>query len=829
METAGKEITFAARRLARAPAFTLAAVCTLALAIAANVAIFAVVEGIVLKPLPYPDSDRLIELQHGAERLNVPSGIGMTLGLYYHYAERARTLDGIAVHNTEAMTLTGGGEPERIRVTRATPSLASVLGVSPAVGRWFADDDGRPGASPVVLLSHRLWQRRYGGDAGLVGRPVMLGGVAMQVIGIMPPGFVFPSPQVDAWTAMQSERAMGFGLWNYEGVARLRRGATVSDARAELNGLIHGLTQAFPGDLYAQGNGEAIGLMSTARTLKEAMTGSVARALWTLLASVGVVLLVACANVANLFLVRSEVRQRELAVRRALGAGSAAMARFFLSESLLLSAAGGLIGVALAWAGIRLLVDLGPATLPRLGEVGIDAAVLAFAIGLSVFGAMMFGTIPLLREAPTVSALGDAGRANTAGRSRQHARRVLMAAQVALALVLLVASALMVRSFQKLRAVDPGFNPASTLTFSLGLPARDYPTRTAIVASHRATLQRLAALPGVTAVSASTCLPLSGGCFANTLLVEGKPLPPGMIPPIAFFRAVAGGYLETMGIRVVRGRGIGQDDVDRSEPVVVINQALANVFFPHEDPIGRRIASNRAPDRPGEAPRLTWLRVVGVVVNTPSRSLGEAATLPQLYMPMSIARGPDTPILVGPEIAVMTYVVRAGALPLGLMPAVRHAIDGVDPNLAMALVRTLQALVDAASAQMAFTMVLIALAGAVALLLGLIGIYGVMSYIVAERTSEIGIRLALGAEPRLVRRMIVRQGGVAAVAGAVAGVAASLAGARLIESLLYGVNPRDPVIVAGTTAMLLAVALAACWLPARKASHMNPLDALRSD
>ena len=404
-----------------------------------------------------------------------------------------------------------------------------------------------------------------------------------------------------------------------------------------------------------------------------------------------------------------------------------------------------------------------------------------------------------------------------------------MAGQVALALVLLVSSALMVRSFQKLRAVDPGFNPTSALTFTVGLSERQYPTRAAMLVAHRGIRERLAALPAVASVSASTCLPLTGGCFANTVLVEGKPLPPGVVPPLAFFRAVAGGYFETMGIRVVRGRGIGRDDVDRGEPVVVINQALADRFFPNQDPIGHRVASNRAPDRPGESPRLTWLSIVGVVVNTPSRSLGEAAALPLLYMPISIARGPDTPILTGPEIAVMSYVVRSTALPLGLLPAVRRAIDGVDPGLAMALVRTLQAIVDAASAQMAFTMVLIALAGAVALLLGLIGIYGVMSYIVAERTSEIGIRLALGAEPRLVRRMIVRQGSVAAVAGAVAGVAASLAGARLIESLLYGVNPRDPVIVAGTTAMLLAVALAACWLPARKASHMSPLEALRAE
>jgi predicted permease len=828
LENGCKEVAFATRRLVRSPAFTLASVLTLALAIGANVAIFAVVERVVLNPLPYPDSDRLIELDHGSQRLNVPSGIGMTQGLYYHYSERALAFDDVALYGTDEMTLTGDGEPERIRVARATPSLASLLRVSPALGRWFTENESVPGAPPVAVLSHGLWVRRYSRDPGILGRPVMLGGVPTEVVGIMPASYAFPDPRVDVWTAVQVARAMGFGLWSYSGVARLRDNATVEDARAELNGLIADLPQAFPSDAGASANGKEIQLFSAARTLKDATVGSVARALWILLASVGLVLLVACANVANLFLVRSEARQREIALRRALGAGRLGIARYFLTESALLSIAGGVIGLVLAWGAVRLLVAFGPTNFPRLGEVGLDAVVLVFTFGLSMLAALAFGVIPLWRGAPPALSLHESGRSNTASRGGHRARHLLMGGQVALALVLLVSSGLMVRSFQKLRAVDPGFNASSTVTFSVGLPDRGYPTRAAAVAAHHAILDRLSTLPGVRAVSAATCLPLAGACWGNTLRVEGRANPPGAILPLALFRAVGGGYFEAMGIRVLRGRSIDPGDVERNEPVVVINQALADRFFPNQDPIGERVASNRPPAR-GEALTFTWLTIVGVVSNTPARALVEANPPAQLYMPMSIAGGPDVPALVGPNVAVMTYVVRSTTPPLGLLPAVRVTIDAVDAKLALAQARTLQDILDGASAQMAFTMVLIAVAATVALLLGVIGIYGVMSYIVAQRTGEIGLRLALGAEPGSVVGMIVRQGGLAALAGIALGLATAFAGTRLIESLLYDVSPRDPGIFAATTLMLLGVTLFACWLPARRAARLNPLEALRAD
>jgi putative ABC transport system permease protein len=479
---------------------------------------------------------------------------------------------------------------------------------------------------------------------------------------------------------------------------------------------------------------------------------------------------------------------------------------------------------------VRLLLTRGPATLPRLGEIRLDGVTVIYTFVLSLLAAVVFGGIPLRRGTSAVASLHESGRGNTASRGRHRARHLLMGGQVALALVLLVASGLMVRSFQKLRGVDPGFDPTSALTFSVGLPDRHYADRRTAVAAHQALLDRLSTLPGVTAVSAATCLPLAGPCMGNTVVVEGRPGQPGSIPPVAFFRAIAGGYFEAMGIRLLRGRVIDRGDVERGEPAVVVNEAFAKVFFPNQNPIGERVASNRAPARSG-APNLTFLTIVGVVSNTPTRALAERNPAPLLYMPMSIAGGPDFPVssLVGPNISVMSYVVRSRTPVSGLMPSVRRAVDAIDPQLALAQVGTLQDTLDRASAQMAFTMVMLAIAAGVALMLGVIGIYGVMSYVVTQRTGEIGVRLALGAQPAGVSRMILRQGGTVALAGLAIGIAVALAGSRVIESLLYGISPRDPGVFATTSVMLLAIAILACWLPARRAAHLNPLDAIRMD
>jgi putative ABC transport system permease protein len=830
MDTIQREITHATRRLLRSPAFTLATLTTLALAIAANVAIFTLVNRVVLNPLPYPQSERLIDLDHAAPGLNVPSGVAMTLGLYYYYRDSARTLDAIALYDTLESTLTGSGEPDRIRVVRATQNLAGVLQVPPTLGRWFLDDETAPGGPPVAVLSHGLWTRRYGGDLSILGRTVILDGKPTTVVGIMPPSFAFPDPQVQVWIPRQDARSMVFDDYSYNGVARLRADVTLAEARTELTGLISRLPLIYPENPATSGIVNRAKLMSVARTLKDARVGRITQILWVLLASVAFVLLVACANIANLFLVRSEARQAEIAVRRALGASRTAVAGYFAAESALISTMGGALGLALAWGAVRLLVGFSPGNLPRLEEVSLDGTALLYSLTLTIAAGLAFSGIPVWRAAPVAASLHAQGRGNTASRSRHRTRHLLMGAQVALALVLLVASSLLVRSFQKLRAIDPGFDPSSALTFRLGLPDREFPNRRAVVAAHQAILDRLAALPGVTSVSASSRIPLAdlGRGMSSLMRVEGRPAPQGTIPPIVAFRAVAGGYFETMGTRLLRGRGIERSDVDRRDVVAVVNDALVRAYFPNQDPIGVRVARGTG------TVNSSWLMIVGVVPNTPIGSLTEAtatSAAPELYMPMSISGPAETPgqSANGPSVAAMSYVVRSVTAPLGLLPSVRRAVDTVDANLAIAQVRTLQDLLDGASAQMAFTMILLGIAAAVALTLGLVGIYGAVSYIVSQRTKEIGVRLALGAEPRGVAAMIVRQGGLVTLAGIGVGLGAALAGGRLIEALLYDVSPRDPVLFGTAMLTMFVVALAACWLPARRAARVSPVEALRAE
>jgi putative ABC transport system permease protein len=818
LERLARELRHAARRLVRSPAFTLATVLTLGLAIGANVAIFAVVHRVVLNPLPYGDSGRLVALDHGFPSRNIRSGVGAPLQVYYQYLDRAHSLEGLATYRADERTLTDQGVPERVRVSRTTPSLTRVLRVSPEQGRWFTEEEGAPGASPAAVLSHGLWVRRYGQDPGILGRLVTLNGVPTSVVGVMPPSYAFPDPRVDIWIPDPMSRAIAAstaGVYDLSGVARLREGATIEGARNELTHLAAELAPANPGQGYDQ-------LVSTATTLIDGTVGPVSRTLWILLASVGLVLLVAWANVANLFLVRSEAKQREMAVRRALGAGSGGIAGYFLAESAWLSVIGGAVGLAVAAAAVRLLVAFGPDNLPRLQEIRLDGVALAYTLVLSLLIGAAFGFIPLIRLGPLAVSLHESGRGHTATRGRHRVGHLLMGGQIALALVLLVSSGLMLRSFQNLRAVNPGFDATSALTFRVGLPRSDYPDRERMVAAYRAILDRLSTLPGVTAVSASTCLPLSEqGCLAGPLFVEGRALPPGANPPLFRFMAVAGAYFEAMGMRLIRGRGIDRSDVERQEPVVVINQALASIAFPIQDPIGQRVRMGN----PAVSKNPGWLTVAGVVSNTSFRTLAETTAVPMMYMPMFASRV----VNIVPPLDAMSYVVRTAVAPQGLTAPARLAIGEIDPHLALAQVRTLQEILDRASEQMAFTMVLLVIAASMALFLGVIGIYGVMSYVVSQRTGEIGVRLALGAKPGSVAAMIVRQGGIVALVGITAGLATVFAGSRLIESLLYGISSRDPGVFAATTLTLLAVALVACWLPARRAARLSPLEALRTE
>ena len=833
MDTLWQETRLAARRLVRTPGFSLATVLTLALAIGANASIFSVVERVALNPLPYPDSDRILALQHRAGGGSGVTIVSTPAALYYRYADRARTLESIALYGMLDHTITGGGEPERVRTLLTTPSLGTVLQVPPARGRWFTAKEGLPGAPAVAVLSHGLWMRRYSGRPDIVGQTITLSGASAEIVGVMPPGFAFPDPDIALWVAAQEPRPQTVGGFNENAIARRRATATDEAVRRELDAAILDLPDAYPGDRFAQVIVGTIRLTSTAVNLKEFTVGSVSRMLWILLGSVGLVLLVACANVANLFLVRSETRQREVAVRRALGAGRAGIVRFFLTESALLSAAGGIVGLAIAFAAVRLLVRLGPATLPRLHEVRVDATTLAFTAGVSALVAVVFGAIPLLHRAPLASMLHELGRGNTASKGRHRSRHLLMAGQVALALVLLVSSGLMTRSFQRLMAIDLGFDSTSTLTFRVGLPnispTSEYPTRAAATAAHLAIVDGIAAIPGVTAASISGCLPLGIGCPAMSFTVDGWPgtadgrSPTGDVLALVRIHGVVWDHGRALGTRLRRGRDISRDDVERRTPVAVVNERFVDAYFRGEDPIGKRVSAAV----PG-FPVRQWLTVVGVVADTPSTALNEPERSAKLFMPLTAVGGPDGNALGG-SVTDVAYIVRSSVPPASLLMPIRAAIGSVDPKLALAQVRTLQDVVDRSAAPMAFTMALLVIAAAVTLLLGIVGIYGVMSYVVTQRTGEIGVRLALGEAPGAIAMAIVRQGALVTLIGLAVGLAVALAGGRLIQALLYDVSPRDPVVLAGTSALLLAVALMACWLPARRASKLSPLEALRPE
>ncbi len=818
VETCWRELRQAFARLRRSPAFTAAAVLSLALAIGANVAIFAVVERVVLHPLPYPDSGRLVMLDFGAPGRNVSGGFtAVSARQYFYYADNARTLSGIAAYWASDATVTGRGTPERIRVAMTTPSLASVLRVAPEAGTWLPNDRRR-GPAPTVVLSHGFWVRRYGGDRSILGKSITLDGASTTVVGVMPPSFAFPDTRVDAWIPVPFSLTPSpiDDAFNYYGLVRLKDGVSLATMRAEINQLTRSLEASAPNHGYGV-------LMSTALTLQDWMVGPIVTTLWMLLASAAVVLLVACANVANLFLVRSEARQQEIAVRRALGAGSGGIAGYFLAESALLSLAGGALGLLAAWYGVRLLVVFGPSGLPRLDEIHLAPMHAAFALALTSVAALLFAAVPLVRLGRTRVRLHDGTRGATPSRRSHRVRQALMAGQVALALMLLVASGLLLRSFIRLRNIDPGFNPSSALTFQVGLPPSDYPTRERVVRTHESIVERLRALPGVTSASAVNCVPLSGlgFCGSAVLLKEGDPVTVrgDGVQPAAAMRSVAPGFFETMEMPIVRGRGLTPADFGGGTLSTVVNDTLAREAFPGQDPLGKRIAL--FPHRLGPNP--VWFTIVGVVGTTPTLALDEARPVGKMYAPMDTAHEFWQPT------ETMTYVVRTSVPPASLTAAARGAVKAVDPNLALARVRTLQDHLDAAAAPHAFTMILILIAATTALVLGVVGIYGVMSYIVSQRTGEIGVRIALGADPGSVMRMIVRQGGLVAAGGVVVGLAAALAGSRAIASLLYGVSPRDPAVFAATTFTLLAIALFACWIPARRAASVDPLIALRAD
>lgn len=813
------EMRPALRRLRRAPGFSLAAVLTLSLALGAVVSIWAVVKNVVVDPLPYEESDRLVLLEHGLPGLGAPAGVGTTEALHVLYREDAASLESVAIYWTDDYTLTGAGEPESVAVTRVTPQFARVLRVEPLLGRWF--DPGVVGtdAPRHAVLSHAMWTTRFGSDPDIVGTTIRLNEITFEVIGVMRAGFAHPDEDTRLWIPIvepgPDARVGGF---NFHGLGRLSAGATLESLRREQDALIARLPEAFPGSPFAERILTDGQLNAQPVLVKERTVGAVARTMWVLLATVGLVLVLACANVANLFIVRSDGRRTEMAVRRALGADRRSLAAQFVAEGLLLSLGGGLIGAALAATAVRALRVIGADRLPRLREVVLDPGVLLPALVLSVVVGLLLGLIPLARRLPTLADdVQQAGRRSTSSGARVRARGVLVATQVALASVLLVACGLMTRSFIHLTRVDPGFDAAGALTFHLGVPASRYPERSDAYAFHDRMIERIGGLPGVTAAAYANCAPLEGWCFGDPLLVEGRASEnEASTPPVITMRRTSAGYFETLGMRLVRGRLLTRAD-EGGAPVIVVNRALVDTYFPGEDAIGQRVRVFGNDEAP-------WSTIVGIVENTATVSVDEARPAPSAFFPNGVDDGgPGTPA------HRVTYVVRAETPPLGLVPAIRAAVREADPDLALADVATLEQTIADSGARISFALVLLGIAAVTALLLGAIGIYGVISYAVARRTGEIGVRLALGARPAEVVRMIVKQGAGAVSLGLAVGMAAAFGFGNFMDAMLFGVTSADVPTYVLVLVLLALLAFIATWIPARRAASLDPVSALRTD
>ncbi len=811
-----EDIRYALRLLAKNPAFTLATVATLALAIGATTAIFSVVRGVLLQPLPYHEPERLVrvwEVSPQGENRNVVSA-----GNYLDWRDRARAFESLGAHGgTFAIALTGTGEPLTVGAARVTPSAFDTLGVQVHAGRLFNEEEGRQGGPPAVLISDRLWRQRFGADRAVLGRSVTLNDEPFAVVGVMRPGFAFPSTDVDIWIAQQfSERDRAQRrAHNFAVIARVKGDRTVDGARSEMRALARQISDEQPAFM----TGWSVNVVPYHDDLVEN-----ARPLILILFGVAmVVLLVACANLANLALARATGRVHEIAVRSALGASRSRIAKQLLIESLVQSAIGGALGVGVVAITLPTLIAAAPADIPRLHDIGLDLFVFIFATGVTVLSALIVGLVPALRGGwATLSpqALTASRLSGTPGAARL--RGALLVAQVALALVLLVGAGLLVKSLIKLNAVDYGFAQDGLLALNLDIPAARYPDVGAQSRFYERLLERVRALPGVAAASTTSGAPASQIATTFSFAIEGRPAatPSGREDPVPL-RAVMPDYFRTLGIPVLHGRTLEPTDRQGALPVVVFNESLAKRFWAEarstsDGAVGHRI-SFAGPEGP-------WYEVVGVVGDTRDAGLDQPAP-PAVYVPFAQRREQWG------WLSWQTLVVRArpGFAPADLVPSIRFALSEIDPLLPLQSARTVNDLYAENTARRRFAMQLTAGFAALALLLGALGIYAIVAYSVAERRREIGIRLALGARPRTVLRQVVRSALGLAAAGAAIGVVSAFGLTRFLESLLFGVEPTDAATFGSMAALLMAIAVLAAWLPARRVMRVDPVKALREE
>jgi predicted permease len=813
------------RRLGRAPMFTIITLITLAAGIGANTVIFSVLEGVLLKPLPYPEPDRLIGVWHTAPGINIKD-LNMAPSIYFIDREQSTTFQDIGAYDGDSFSVTGMGEPEQVRGLDVTDGTLPLLGVVPALGRLFTREDDSPEAPETVLISYGYWRQKFGGDASVIGRSITANGTPREIIGVLPQGFHFLDDQDAAIVApFKWDRSkIKLGNFSYRALARLKPGVTMAQASADVARMLPIVWRSFPPpEGFSVKILESAHIAPNLRSLKQDVVGDVGNVLWVLMGSIAMVLLIACANVANLLLVRVEGRRQELAVRAAMGAGRGRIAADLLFESILLGLMGSLLGLALAYGTLQVLVAMAPTGVPRIHEIGIDVPVLLFTLAITLFSSLLFGSIPIFKYAGARlnTSLREGGRSLSQSREQHRARNVLVVVQVALALVLLICSGLMIRTFRALMHVPPGFvGPDAVQTFRFFVPEAQIPNseRERIVHMDEEILTKLAAIPGVSSVGFSTALPMDGEDSNDLIFAQDRSYAEGDIPPIRRFKFISPGYFATLGAPLVAGRDITWSDTYQKIPVVVVSENFAREYWRDaNNALGKRIRPFNTDD---------WREIIGVVADMHDDGVSQPSPT-SVYWPVMMDHFEGEKETLSRGIAFAVRSPRAGSE--SFLKEVREAVWSVNPNVPLSMVHTLGYFYTQSMARTSFTLVMLAVAGGMALLLGIVGIYGVIAYSVSQRTREIGIRVALGAQRPALISMFVRHGLMLTSIGITCGLVASFAVMRLMSSLLFNVSPLDPVTYAAVTIGVVVTAYLACYLPSRRAATIDPVDALRAE
>lgn len=814
-----QDLGYGLRQLRRNPRFTAVAIITLALGIGATTAIFSVVNGILLKPLPYPHPEELAAVWLTAPGLNIKD-LNPGPSDYFIFREQSRTFQDIGLYMGYSVNVTGTGEPEHVAGLHVSDGMLPVLGVTPILGRLFTRADDTPGSAATVVLSYGYWRRKFGGDRAVIGRTITVDGELRQIIGVLPQDFHFAGDPA-LFLPLQLDRAKNFlGGFAFDAIARLKPGVTLAEADRDVARMLPIVLRSFsapPG--YSVKMFEDARIAPNLRSLKEDVIGDVGGVLWVLMGGIGLVLVIACANVANLLLARVEGRRQELAIRAALGASRRRIATQMLLESLILALVSSAFGLGLAYIALRVLLAMAPAGLPRLNDIGIDGAAVVFALAASLAATLLIGSMPVLKHAGAGlgSGLREGGRSMSESRKRHRSRNVLVIVQVALALVLLVSSGLMIRTFRALTRVAPGFvAPSQVQTFRVDIPETQVKDPVRVVQIEQEILQKIEALPGVSSAGLSMSVPMDGSEWNDSVFAKDRTYAGGELP-LHPYRFVAPGFFKTLGTPLLAGRDFTWNDIyNQAAPVAIVSERLAREYW--HDPrnaLGKQIRSTEKDD---------WREVVGVVGNVHDDGFDKEAPS-SVYWPilMTHLEGRDTTVIRWPTVSIHSPLAGSESL----MNELRQTVWSVDPNLPLADVHTLEYYERQSIARTSFTLVMLGLAGGMALLLGIVGLYAVISYSVSQRTHEIGIRAALGARRADVLKLVVSQGFKLTLVGVAIGIAAALGLTRLMASLLYGVKPTDPLTFVAVSLILTAVALLASYIPARRATKVDPMEALR--